>query len=212
MQSRASQGDKVLFWGYVALHVSSTLPWGRSPDSRGGPAAGGRSEAVPDPWGGGDRAGRVQWDRGRGERSWQGVSSLQPSPRGQGQGSSRAPTARQQALGTHRVYSLLVSASRSLEIHSAALLTHYTSPLSTGRVPGMVLEVDTSLSLLLLGSQAGLRQAGPGTPSGSGGGFPGRGCLGWDLNPGRPEARRRLRCHDPSCHRDCSSTFRLRSL
>lgn len=128
MQSRASQGDKVLFWGYVALHVSSTLPWGWSPDGRGGPAAGGRSEAVPDPWGGGDRAGRVQWDRGGGERSWQGISSLQPSPRGQGQGSSRAPTARQQALGTHRVYSLLVSASRSLEIHSAALLTHYTSP------------------------------------------------------------------------------------
>lgn len=164
MQSRPGQGDKVLFWGYVALRVSSTLPWGRSPDGGGGPAAGGRSEAVPDPWRGRQGgASAVGWGQ-RGEKL---AGRLLPAatPEGQGQGSGRAPTARQpQALGTRRVHSLLVSASRSPEVHSAARLTHYTSPLSTGRVPGMVLEADASLSPLLLGSQADLCQAGPGTP------------------------------------------------
>lgn len=55
MQSRAGWGDRVLFWCYVCLRISSTSLWGRSPD---GERAGCRREVrgVPDPCGGGHRA------------------------------------------------------------------------------------------------------------------------------------------------------------
>lgn len=80
-------------------------------------------------WGRWGETGRVQWDGGGGERNWQGISSLCNHPlSGRAQGNSRTQTAGEKTLDPQSPQRLLVSASRSLEIHNSTLFNHHTSP------------------------------------------------------------------------------------